>query len=154
LAEIEIDSELRDMLHVRVFGAIDDTTQARMYGEKNAALGCGDPIGACQARARGRRLRYATTYAGLAVLVVCVAVIGWTQYQPDARLDPKVRTVAVEPDLETQQASSIPVPSESHISDPQIENSNAREPKQSTVVRLYTDDPRVVFFLVSDSTGG
>jgi hypothetical protein len=154
LAGIEIDSGLRDMLHLRVFGAIDDTTQARRDGEKNAALRCGDPIGAYQARARGRRLRYATAYAGLAVLIACVAAIGWMQYQPDARLDPKAHTVAVEPNLQTQQASSVPVPSKSQVSEPRIVNSNAREPKQSTVVRLYTDDPRVVFFLVSDYTGG
>jgi hypothetical protein len=154
LAEIEIDSELRDMLHLRVFGAIDDTTQSRMDGEKNAALGCGDPIGAYPARAHGRRRRYATAYAGLAVLIACVSAIGWMRYQPVVRLDPKVRTVAVEANLQTEQAFPVPVPSESQVSDLPIINLHAREPKQSTVVRLYTDDPRVVFFLVSDYTGG
>jgi len=135
-AGLEVDSELRDALRQRVHGAIAQLDDAS------------------QAGARRYRLAYALARTGLAVLIACVAAIGRTQYQPDARLEPKLRTVTVEPNLQTQQASSVTVPSESHVSDPRIVNSNAREPKQSTVVRLYTDDPRVVFFLVSDYTGG
>lgn len=153
LAGRSIDGELRDALRQRVSGAIAQI-ECESQRQRVAALVRGGPSGD-RHRLRGGRLANVLAYGVLTVLVSFIALTGWMQYGAPSRVDPPVRIAAVEPTAgQPEQDAVAPESSRSQFSNSKIVNLHAQEPKRSTVVRLYTGDPRVVFFLVSDSTGG
>ncbi len=150
LRESSIDESLRGALHSRVLGAIP---RSHKPGPEDADLASDAPR-THRMRQDRRRMVHVTVYAGLAISIVSIAVIGLTLHEPDPPINAPAQTAMVPPDVQLPMESIDTSSSGSQISDPQIVNSIDGEPLRSTVVRMYTNDPRVVFFLVSDQTGG
>lgn len=149
LAGSSIDGELRDALRQRVSGSIAQI-EVESQSQRVAALVRGVPRGD-RRRLRGARLANVLAYGALTVLVSFIALTGWMQYGAPSPVNPPARIATVEPTTGQPDRDAVaPESSKSQISKSQIVNSNTQGPKRSTVVRLYTGDPRVVFFLVLD----
>ncbi len=152
LRDSSIDNAARNELHERVLAA---TTQPQASLEQDA----GPHRSVSNSRRHPSKFRLAVAYAGLAAAIVGLAAIAWTMREPGTPLDRSVQTAMTPPSTQEPLKLNEGSFAETQVSEPPIPVTRLVTPashqsKPSVTVRLYTNDPRVVIFLVSDQTGG